>query len=285
MKSSMVILNYMDKNRALELSRRCITFSCIDKVVIVDNCSPDDSYSWLKQENDDVNIEIIKSEKNGGFSYGNNYGAKYLIKKYNPKYILFANTDTFFEENDVIACLQKLNEEKDLGLVSIRIHDPNGNEENSCWKHKNYFQMTMFCLCLYRRRKYKDFYYSLKEDEDFKIVDVVRGSFMCFKTKALTDIDFFDENTFLYYEEDIISRRLEKKSYRVGILTNHYYIHNHIYSKNQDYLKVKRNLDKSLIYYLENYYNLNIFQKGFTKTIMKYSLFEERFRHKLKKHN
>ena len=96
MKSSMVILNYMDKNRALELSRRCITFSCIDKVVIVDNCSPDDSYSWLKQENDDVNIEIIKSEKNGGFSYGNNYCAKYLIKKYNPKYILFANTIDIF---------------------------------------------------------------------------------------------------------------------------------------------------------------------------------------------
>lgn len=265
----------MDKKRALELAKKCSMFSSIDKIIITDNCSPDDSYQWL-QENTSEDIDIIQSDKNGGFSYGNNFGAKYAINTYHPDYLLFANTDTIFTEDDVSACLNTLKQNESLGLVSLRMVDINGKEEASCWKHKTYLQMLFFCLWLYRKYNFENFYYDLKnEQETLKYVDVVRGSFMCFKTIALQTINFFDDNTFLYYEEDITSKRLQRSSYKIGILTNHFYIHNHIELAPPNRKKRKQNLDKSMYYFLCNYYNINFLQKFFVKLVINYSRVEE----------
>lgn len=284
MNCALIILNYMDKNRSLQLAQRCISYECIDHVIVVDNCSPDDSYEWLLTNNKDVNITILKTDRNGGFSYGNNYGSRYAVKRFNPKFILFANPDTIFSKNDVNCCLNALKSNKDIGLISLRIKNIEGFEENSCWKEKSYLQLTLFCIWLYRRRKYNSFNYDLnKNTPSLLYVDVVRGSFMCFKAKALVDIDYFDENTFLYYEEDIISKRLYKKNYKIAILTEHFYIHNHVYNKNYNELSTKNNLDKSMYYMLKEYYNINLLQKIFTKIIICYSTIEYTLLYEFKK--
>lgn len=280
---SLVILNYNDKERALNLAEKCSRFECINHIIIVDNCSPDNSFEWLVKNNR-LNIDIIQTKKNGGFSYGNNYGAKYIIEKYDPQYILFANTDTIFEENSLKKCLYELKHNKELGLVSMRMKNILGYEERACWKEKNYIQSTLFCLWLYRRKKYNSFEYNLNATKElFKYVDVVRGSFMCFKKQALLDINYFDENTFLYYEEDIISKRLQKAKYKIGILTSEYYIHDHIQNKNFSLLEMKKKLDDSMYYLLKTYYHINFMQKCFTKLVIMYSRFEFKFINALKR--
>lgn len=274
MECTMIILNYIDKERALNLAQKCNKFSCINHVIIVDNSSPDNSYEWLLNYCS-KGIDIIKTDYNGGFSYGNNVGVKYAIKQYNPTYVLFANTDTEFEQEDVLVCLKHLKSNKKLGLVSIRIHDVLGNEENSCWKHKSFLQLVLFCSWFYRSKNFKKFYYTLKDSDEFMNVDVVRGSFMCFKTEALKKMNFFDENTFLYFEEDIISKKLEQNFYKVGIITNHFYTHNHIYKKNTNPIEMKLKLDDSMFYFLTHYYGINSLQKIIAKIIIRYSLLEE----------
>ena len=276
MNCTLIVLNYMDKERALSLAQKCKNFDCINHIIIVDNCSPDESYNWLTNHlNCDDTIIVLKSKKNGGFSYGNNYGAKFAIHKYNPEYILFANTDTFFDEQSLQMCLYALKDNQNLGLISLRMKNIDGYEEISCWKEKNYLQSTLYCLWLYRRKKYDFFHYEFNDSSiNMKYVDVVRGSFMCFKSQALIDINYFDENTFLYYEEDIISKRLKNHHYKIAILTNYYYIHDHKYEKNFNEVKMKHNLDNSMYYLLKTYYHINILQKIFTKLVIYYSIIE-----------
>ena len=254
MKCVMSILNYNDSRRALELAERCVKFDSIERIIIVDNKSTDDSVTFLT-ERVGSNIELVVASENRGFAAGNNIGAKYAQEKYNPEYILFANTDTIFSETEVNACLSKLKAKADLGLISMRIKDIKGNEEKSAWHFKSFLDYTLFNIWIYRHITYKKGVYKSFSNY-FQYVDIVRGSFMLFKMKALIEANFFDENTFLYYEEEIIAYRLRKHGYKVGLLTNYFYIHNHIASGTGNIWFIKKHLDASLRWFLINYYNI-----------------------------
>lgn len=277
MKCIMIILNYQDSNRALELANKCMQYKVINKIVIVDNCSPDNSYENLVKFQTHK-IDVVKTLHNGGFASGNNYGAKYAIEKYNPEFILFANTDTDFPEKNIEFCLQELKKRNDLGLISTRMVGINGDEEKSYWMYTDFRKQILNCFWIYRRNNYINNNKNNNNlyENDFKYVDVVRGSFMCFKALALKEAGFFDEATFLYYEEDIISKRLNSIGYKVGVLLNKYYIHNHIeYSKNNKVNTIK-NLNKSCYHYQKEYYNINSLQQSLLYIFLKYSELEYR---------
>ena len=59
----MAILNYNDASRARELALKCAQYRTVEKVVIIDNKSTDDSMTVLNQIKDD-RIEILQSDKN-----------------------------------------------------------------------------------------------------------------------------------------------------------------------------------------------------------------------------
>ena len=62
----LVILNFNDSKRSLSLAKKCKTFSAIDKVIIVDNKSTDNSIEYLKQNLVSDDIDLIVSEVNKG---------------------------------------------------------------------------------------------------------------------------------------------------------------------------------------------------------------------------
>ena len=248
----LVILNFNDSKRSLSLAKKCKTFSAIDKVIIVDNKSTDNSIEYLKQNLVSDDIDLIVSEVNKGFASGNNLGAKYAYMRYTPKFILFANTDTIFTDEDVKACIDKLKSDENLGLISMRIKNTKGIEERSAWKYKTYKEYCLSNIWLYRHKNYKNGVY-LNYTQNFQYVEIVRGSFMLFKMKCLKDVNYFDENTFLYYEEEIICYKLRKAGYKVGILAANYYIHNHI-SKELNLYDIGKCMSQSLRYFLINYY-------------------------------
>jgi GT2 family glycosyltransferase len=268
----MVILNYNDSRRALHLAEMCKSYSTIDKVVIVDNKSTDDSINYLT-ENLSSEIDMCTANENKGFAAGNNIGAKYAIKKYAPKSLLFANTDTIFYDEDVRVCQQALDENEKLGLVSMRMKDIHGNEENAAWKYKSFQEYLLSCFWLYMHKTYKNDRYQYNNKTVIQIVDMVRGSFMMFRTEALCRAGYFDEGTFLYYEEECISYRLRKINYSVGIITNHFYIHNHISTKGNN-IKMKKIMDASLLYFLKEYYRIGLIKSEMFKLASKYSYCE-----------
>lgn len=275
MKLGMVIINYNDCDRAISVANRCSAFTQMGTIVIVDNCSSDDSMDKLSEYNNEK-VDCIKSDKNGGFSYGCNVGAKYLIENYNPQYVLFANTDTIFGQETVSACITALEAHKDVGMVTTRMKGINEKEQKSAWPFTTYKDQLLNCFWGYRHylSKHPQTGYSYGENT-FEYVDVARGSYMLFKTEALSKANFFDEHTFLYAEETIMARRLLKADYKVGILTKEWYIHDHreCGAKGTS-VKQLEALFESAYYYLTEYCDINLLQRGIFRMAKSYGVTE-----------
>lgn len=277
MECAMAILNYNDAYRAKNLAEKCSQFEIVEKIIIVDNKSTDDSINVLKTLNDEK-IIVLESDKNGGFSYGNNIAGRYIYEHFRPKYILYANTDTIFDEENIKQCISAMKEHCDLGLISTRMKGPDGKEQLAAWRYSTYRSALSNSFWIHRRRYYIQ--NQLRERDyinDFEYVDIVRGSFMLFRMEALNEAEYFDQNVFLYAEETIIAKRLNRVGYKVGILNNVWYIHDHKKSPNTnrgDFIAIKRMFDSSY-YYQCNYGGINAFQKVILRIANRYGLFEQ----------
>lgn len=273
MKCAMVILNYRDCERAKKLAEKCSEYDSIDKIVVVDNDSQDGSYEFLEKVVTDK-IDVLKANENKGFSAGNNVGAKYIYKKYNPEFIFFANTDTIFPEENLIACMNALKENDDLGLVSSRMLGPDGKEQNCFYDFPTYKSYMEGMFWINRKKYYNRVSKERVFANDIERVDIVRGSFMFFKMKALQEAGFFDENTFLYCEETIIAERLKRAGYDVGLLTRLHYIHDHWEADTNPSITATKRLYESRYYMAVHYWNINKAKQILMRICMKYSIGE-----------
>ena len=275
MSCTLIILNYNDSQRAVTLARRCQLFSSIKHIVVVDNCSTDDSLDVLRTAQNSCEFDLCLALENKGFASGNNIGAKYAIAHFSPDYLLFANTDTEFTDDDIIECLNVISNNPKIGLLSMRMKDSNGKEERSSWRRKTTAQYLLSNLWLYRHLTYLNDHTSFESNNKFQIVDIVRGSFMLFNAKVLESVGYFDEGTFLYYEEECISQRLRDRNFYVASLTDRYYVHRHI-SKGTDLLNQSRVMNQSLLYYLRTYRHISLIVQLLFMILSAYSLFELR---------
>ncbi len=86
-------------------------------------------------------------------------------------------------------------------------------------------------------------------------------------SKHLEEVGFFDENTFLYYEENIIAKKLKDKDLKTYIDCNACVIHNHSVSINKSLNRLNKyvQLKKSQYYFQTVYNHANIFERFLLK--------------------
>lgn len=270
---AMVILNYKDSERAAALAKKTAAYAAVDKVVIVDNDSQDGSYEKLCLLKSDK-IDVIRAEENLGFAAGNNVGARYVAETYHPQYIVFANTDTIFPEENLIRCREVMEQDAKLGLVSTRMYGPNGKEQKSFYEFPTYSYYLKGYFWLGRRLLYKKGYQWENYTQKVQPVDIVRGSFMFFRGQALTAAGYFDEGTFLYCEETVIAFRLKQAGYGTALLTDCSYIHDHQEAASNKSLMAAKRLYESRYYYAVTYWKIGIVKRLLMKVFARYSLVE-----------
>uniref|UniRef100_UPI0006D0DB42 glycosyltransferase n=1 Tax=Clostridium sp. NkU-1 TaxID=1095009 RepID=UPI0006D0DB42 len=103
MNISCIILNYNDAETTISLVNSLVNYEILDSIVIVDNCSTDDSASRL-QAIEAGKVHFISSEKNGGYGYGNNQGIRYAYGNLHATHVLIANPDVKVTEE----CIQAM---------------------------------------------------------------------------------------------------------------------------------------------------------------------------------
>lgn len=274
MKTGFVIVNYNDYETTLKLMKNIQNYSILNQIVIVDNCSIDNSYQQLlKLQND--KIKVIKSEENKGYAAGLNVGAKYLIDKYQECNIIFSNADIVIdEEEDLKKILEILDSNETYGLVAPVIREHEGL--NRGWKIPTPLQdAALNILWIHKYLRPKLLFYKDSEYHDETLVDAVSGCFFCMKSSCLKDVGYFDENTFLYYEENIISKKLQNKSYKVVLINKVSVFHNHAVTidKNIHSIKKFKILKKSQLYFQKQYNHANPIELFLLVLTSKMSLF------------
>lgn len=252
-KLGMVIINYNDYKTTSFLLDSIKDYKCLDLIVVVDNKSTDDSLKYLKKYENNK-IKIIEAEENKGYAAGLNAGAKEVIKKLKNCNIIFSNSDVIINKEED---LEKLS--KDIGKHSIAVVGPTIVENRSLnrgWMLPTIKDEIKFNLPLVSRKYRKEILYDDEHyNEDLSIVGVVSGCFFCVSGKVLEEVDYFDEATFLYYEEQILSKKLEEKDYQVAVDNNVVIIHNHSVTIDKNINKVNKykELKKSQRYFVKEY--------------------------------
>lgn len=257
-KLGMVIINYNDYKTTEVLLNNVKDYESLDSIVVVDNHSTDNSYKILKKL-ENKKIVVIEAEENKGYAAGLNIGAKYLNKKYKDCNIIFSNSDIIINKSED---LQKLSDDikDDIAVVGPTIVQKNEitkkNELSRGWMMPTIKDEIKFNLPLISRKYRKEIlYYNDYYKDDLSLVGVVSGCIFCVSGKALKEINYFDEGTFLYYEEQILSKKLEEIDKRVVVDNNVVVVHNHSVTIDKNIKRINKYKTQKISqeYFVKNY--------------------------------
>lgn len=256
-----VILNYNSYNLIIEKVKLLNSYKCLNEIIIVDNCSNNDSFERLKKIQNEK-IKVIKTERNGGYAYGNNYGLKILEQ--NNDYAFIMNPDVIVENNELKKIITMMEKNKEFAILgAIRTSKGEIYDQSQYWKIPSFWDEFFSYIYLTRKYLYHKETKYLKQKNEILEVGVVPGCLFLINLNVGKKIDYFDENTFLYYEENILAKKIKLLGYKCGICLNSKYIHDHDLSasKNNSNKKIKKYLYESKKYYFLNYLNLNFLEK------------------------
>ena len=155
--------------------------------LIIENSKNINLVKDLKQKYD--NIEVILSD-NIGMGAGNNIGLKLCKTKY--AYVL--NPDVKLKHNTLKILLQTLEKVQDFTLASPKNENP---------QYPNYK--------LFKKK-------NEIESSNIISVDSIDGFSMLFNLEKFTDKNFFDENFFLYLENDDLCLRVKQKGEHIFVV-------------------------------------------------------------------
>ncbi|MBR6071655.1 MAG: glycosyltransferase family 2 protein [Acholeplasmatales bacterium] len=213
-----IILNYNTADDAIECVESIEKTTKLDhKIYIVDNCSKDNSFDVLRTEYDgNPKVEVIQSEINGGFSYGNNVGIK-VAEKDGCDYLLISNPDVIYYDGTIDVMCDRLKSDSRIGIIGPST--PSIDQDESQLLRKVYTSSLYFFSkkpFRYLAKVFKSLrteypYPNTKSDSLFLFKGMVRGCCFMISTKLFKEIGYFDDNLFLYSEEWIIAKKIYDK--------------------------------------------------------------------------
>lgn len=268
-KCGIVILNTNDGERTDRLVSSIKGYHSLSRIVIVDNCSKDNSYEILKRHRS-PKIDIVQTDVNKGYSYGNNVGIKKLLAYNDVDIIGIANTDVEFGEELVRKILEDFEANEQYGVLAGLQLAPGGKESShpfwGCKATVRDFLLRRIGQLFIIGRVFHinpDTHYikeQLNNNETIFQVGAVEGSLFFIRTELFKTMGLFDDNVFLYWEEDIISNKILKTKYCVCVDPTVSYIHYGGQTTKKLFSNIKKVklANKSSSYYLKTFISNNV---------------------------
>ena len=176
----------------------------LNKVVVVDNASHDNSMEGLDQIN--LPLTIVQNTINMGFAYACNQGAKGS----EADYILFLNPDTLLYADSLSKPIEFMQnpDNKTIGIVGVQLIDEDGKVARSCARFPKTSTYLMKMLGLER---FSHPHFMTEWDHmDNREVDQIMGAFFLVRRQMYDQLQGFDERFFVYLEEVDFSLRAKQ---------------------------------------------------------------------------
>ena len=201
-KVSIVIVSY---------NVRQLLVQCIDSVrkalagldgeiVVVDNCSKDDTQVYLETNYPDV--RLLANQENVGFARANNQA----IRQSDSDYVLLLNPDTLVNENTIRETIAFMDAHPEAGGAGVRMLTREGTPAPESRRAIPTPWVAMLKMLGITRRYYMS---NLPWDEPCRI-EVVSGAYFMLRRKAIEQVGLLDEDFFMYGEDIDLSYRLLK---------------------------------------------------------------------------
>lgn len=202
---SVVIVSY----NTADLIGPCLTSvisqtGCTQEIFVVDNASRDGSAALIAARF--PAIHLIGNADNRGFAVANNQA----IAQCRGRYILFLNPDTVLQENCLATALSYMEKHPEFGLAGLHILNPDGTDQDSV------------------SRRYLSQRYTSGELNNLPgDIACVLGAAMIAPREAIISVGGFDEDFFLYGEDEDICLRIRKRGLQIGFIEKAGVVHYH----------------------------------------------------------
>lgn len=215
------------------------------KIVVIDNASPNGTGEILKNKYRYTNnIEVILLEENFGFSKANNLAAKHCIEQYNIDFLVVANNDIIFIQEDFIERIIESFKEEEFYVLGPDVYafkvDKHQNPLNyGARTEEEIDEWIKWSEDWYNNTRYNLLKEKLKENKfinnvyrKFKPIKSTSSSYipidktvkqknMCLQGSCLIFSklylnyyqSIFYPETFFYHEEDILAYKLKKNNH------------------------------------------------------------------------
>ena len=200
---SIIIVSYNTADLIGDCLKSVFAASNITKeIFVVDNASTDNSVILVEKDFPEVNV--IVNMKNRGFAAANNQ----VIPLYKGKYIFFLNPDAKVMQDTFNKAILFMYTNPDTGLAGTKVVYPDGTFQ---WSVSN---------------KYPGEKYTTNELCELPgSIACVLGASMIARSELIKGLKGFDEDFFLYGEDQDLCLRIRKSGYKIGYTDSARIIH------------------------------------------------------------
>lgn len=218
-KFGFVVLNYKNYEEAICCIDSILAISDSNyHIVVVDNDSPNDSFDVLAHRYvGHTKIDVMRSGRNGGYSFGNNCGIA-ALEALGIHEVIIATSDTVVLSKDILSQLARL-EAPDLGVVGpnvVNLHNEQQNPMLAAMTLRYVLNIHAPALAALLRNSV----YALRRllgktgrigagaprvPASSAPVYMIHGCFLYLSSHYLQKCGKLDESLFMYGEEDLLA--------------------------------------------------------------------------------
>jgi len=184
------------------------------EVFVVDNASVDGSPEMIRTKFPQVSL--IQNNVNLGFVKANNQA----ISLSKGRYISLLNPDTLLKNDALSKMVTFLDGHPDIGVLGCKILTAEGEIDLRGAKEfpsllGELFELTRLSHWLPRSRFFGNYLMTYWDREDSREVDVLSGACLMIRREALEQVQYLDENFFIYGAEVDWYYRLKRLGWKV----------------------------------------------------------------------
>jgi len=189
-------------------------------VYVVDNGGDDGSDSFVRENFSWC--EVIRSENNGGYSYGNNLGIKAAgfpdAGKF--RYAMLLNPDTETPPDAFRKMIAYMDSHADIGVLGPKLILENGSLDLACRRGEptpatSFFHIFGLAKIFPRSSLFARYNMTFLDENQTADVDSVVGACMLMRGEALAKVGVMDETFFMYGEDIDLNLRFKRLGCRV----------------------------------------------------------------------
>jgi len=276
---SFITINYNSTKYTLELIKSIKEYTTLQyEVIVIDNNSKDSEVKELENELKNYNdVKLIKNSINCGFACANNIAAK----EAKGKYLFFINSDTKLLNDASFYLYNFLEKDDTVALATAKIVGEDGGFSSS---YKLFPSLTKELFGNFAARLFNNFPSNKIELKEPTEVEVISGACMFFREDIFRELNGFDEEFFLYCEEEDICKRVRELGKKIYFVPKAkiFHIGGGSSKQKEELLKEYYISYKHLIFKHFNYISANILYMKMKLKIKRRALKDSRYKSVLK---
>jgi GT2 family glycosyltransferase len=222
------------------------------EIIVVDDCSTDNSIDLIRREFPDVRIIINK--ENLGYAKTNNQALSFV----RGRYLLLLNNDTMFENNALSEFVKYMDTHLNIGICGGTLVNPDKSIQHS---YGDFPSLFMEVSALFSLPKFFPKWRHLSLGiipTDFSKpieVDMVVGANLFIRSDIAKALNLYDEAFKAYFEDSDLCYRVRQTGFKVVYLPFSYILHIQGHSYGNEFEdKVSEQRTKNKIQFLMNGY-------------------------------